>query len=141
MKPINHVHAAEGPDGMSLPGIGVTEGGSELAGNSTTLSAPSADADIEFVIHDVAELHEYRALLGDRTVGHIVYRTPRDKVVVLEKTFMDPELRGQGIGTAFIAHVLDERMARGDLIIVECTMIRQFVETHHDYVDVIVTDG
>lgn len=61
--------------------------------------------------------------------------------MVLQSTYIEPELRDRGIATAFIAHVLDERRAQHDEVIVECPMVHRFIELHPEYRDVLVRDG
>jgi len=99
---------------------------------------PSADAVADLRIVDDAATEEYRAMIGDRQVGVIRYSHLEGSPTVLRSSYLDPALRGAGIGTAFIAHVLDERLARGEHVVVECPMIRRFVETHREYAGVVI---
>lgn len=109
-----------------------------VAIGSAAFVIPSADAVTDLRVVDDPATEEYRAVIGDRTVGVIRYAHLDGSPTVLRSTYLDPRLRGAGIGTAFIAHVLDERLARGERLVVECPMIRRFVETHREYAGVAV---
>ncbi len=132
----------EYPDTAGYPdGTGFLDEGtaSELAAaGSVEFLTPSAEAEVDLRVLDDTVTEEYRAIIGDREVGVIRYAHLGEGPTVLRSTYVDPQLRGFGIGTAFIAHVLDDRVARGERVIVECPMIRRFVETHGEYADVVV---
>ena len=125
------------PDGMGFLDEGTAEEVAEGAG-SAEFVIPSAEAPDDLRILDNATAGEYRAVVGDRAVGVIRYTRADGGRTVLHSTYVDPELRGAGIGTAFIVHVLDERRARGESIVVECPVIRRYVATHSEYADIIV---
>ncbi|MGN6273446.1 MAG: GNAT family N-acetyltransferase [Protaetiibacter sp.] len=125
------------PDGMGFLDEGTA---AELAtgAGSAEFVTPSAEAPDDLRIVDDVATGEYRAVVGDRAVGVIRYTRADGGHTILHSTYVDPELRGAGIGTAFIVHVLDERRARGESIAVECPIIRRYLASHSDYADIIV---
>ncbi|WP_157981578.1 GNAT family N-acetyltransferase [Protaetiibacter intestinalis] len=129
--------AAGYPDGMGFLDEGTTPGRAPSVGSAQFLT-PSAEADVDLRVVDDSATEEYHAVIGDREVGVIRYSRLSGSPTVLRSTYVDPQLRGLGIGTAFVAHVLDERRERGERVIVQCPMIRAFVESHREYADVVV---
>ena len=125
------------PDGMGFLDEGTARQLAEGSGSAEFVT-PSADAPGDLRIVDIAEAGEYRAVVGDREVGVIRYTRGDGPPTVLHSTFVDPELRGFGIATAFIVHVLDERRARGETVVVECPVIRRYLEHHSEYADIVV---
>src|SRR5690606_32771913 len=113
--------AAGYPDGMGF----LDEGTADILRGAGSLEfvVPSADAPVDLLVLDDPTSEEYRAVIGDREVGVIRYSHLHGSPTVLRSTYVDPQLRGDGIGTAFIVHVLDERLARGEKVVVECPMI------------------
>jgi predicted GNAT family acetyltransferase len=126
--------AAGYPDGMGYLDEGTAATGD--GGGSSEFIVPSADTEAELRVLDDPATEEYHALIGDREVGVIRYSRLGDSPTVLRSTYVDPQLRGYGIGTAFIAHVLDARRDSGERVIVECPMIRHFIDLHPEYADV-----
>lgn len=131
---LEYPDAAGYPDGMGFLDEGTAATG-EGAG-SAEFVMPSTDSDLELRVLDDTETEEYRALIGDREVGVIRYARLGGSPTVLRSTYVDPQLRGYGIGTAFIAHVLDARRETGEKVVVECPMIRGFIRQHPEYADV-----
>lgn len=130
----------EYPDAAGYPdGMGFLDEGTAASGDGAGPSefvVPSTDSDVELKVIDDTATEEYRALIGDREVGVIRYSHLGGSPTVLRSTYVDPQLRGYGIGTAFIAHVLDARRDTGEKVIVECPMIRHFIDLHPEYADV-----
>lgn len=126
--------AAGYPDGMGFLDEGTAATGD--GGGSSEFVVPSADSDVELRVLDDTATEEYHALIGDREVGVIRYSRLGGSPTVLRSTYVDPQLRGYGIGTAFIAHVLDARRESGEKVVVECPMIRHFIDLHPEYADV-----
>lgn len=132
----------EYPDTAGYPdGTGFLDEGTASVfreAGSAEFVAPSADAELDLRVIDDPSTGEYRALVGDREVGVIRYERSAEGVTVVRSTYVEPELRGDGIGTAFIAHVLDDRRERGESVIVECPVIRRYVAAHPEYASVVV---
>jgi predicted GNAT family acetyltransferase len=50
---------------------------------------------------------------------------------------VDPSERGEGLGTAFIAHVLDDLRDTGRKVIAECSEVRDFLARNPEYGDIV----
>ena len=103
------------------------EGDPEVA----ELEAPSTDADAEIAVDDDPDAGEFRALVDDRQVA--VMRYSGDDVVTIHSVVVEPGLRGEGIGTAFIAHVLDDLRDSGRRVIAGCSEVRDFLDRNPEY--------
>ena len=99
------------------------------------LDAPSTDADAEIAVHDDPDAGEFRALVDDRQVA--VMRYSGDEVVTIHSVVVEPGLRGEGIGTAFIAHVLDGLRDSGRQVIAGCSEVRDFLDRNPEYADIV----
>ncbi|HEX7835204.1 MAG TPA: GNAT family N-acetyltransferase, partial [Pseudolysinimonas sp.] len=86
-------------------------------------------------VHD-AERGRYRALLGTRQVA-VMHAKADDGVVAITAVIVDPTLRGRGLATDLIAHVLDELRAAGSKVIPACPEVVRFIEHHPDYADLV----
>ena len=105
---------------------------------SAEFVTPSETAEYEIAIVDDPATQEYRALVGERSVGSIHYTREPGEPTVLVSTYVDPELRGRGIATAFIAHVMDERLEQGERVVVTCPLILEFLQNHREYDDIVM---
>ena len=61
----------------------------------------------------------YELRRGDAVLGRIDYRREGDEVV-LAHVFVDPELRGHGLGSLLVAGALADLEARGLSAVPEC---------------------
>jgi predicted GNAT family acetyltransferase len=104
----------------------------------TDLDAPSVDADAEIAVDDHPDAGEFRARVADRQVA--VMRYSGNDVVTIRSVVVEPGLRGEGIGTAFIAHVLDDLRDSGRQVIAGCSEVRDFLERNPDYADLVYRD-
>jgi len=91
------------------------------------------------------EHDRYAAVVGERELGALTYRAAGSGAatgsrLVLESTWIDPELRGQGLATELVRQVLDDVRRRGETILIECPIVATFIEHHADYADLIDTE-
>jgi uncharacterized protein len=105
----------------------------EVAG----LDEPSTDADTEIAVDDDPDAGEFRARVGDRRVAAMRYSG--DEVVTIHSVVVDPGLRGEGLGTAFIAHVLDDLRDSGRQVVAGCSEVRDFLDRNPEYADIVHT--
>lgn len=127
------------PDIAGYPdGLGFLDQGTAAleAQHPFDLSSPSAESDVELSVVDDVAASAYLALLGDRQIGVIHYAATADREITLRSTYVDPQVRGLGLATSFMAHVLDERRDAGDRIVVECPLIRNYLALHPEYRDI-----
>lgn len=130
---------AEYPDNAGYPdGMGfLDEGTAALADPSSVaaeLDAPSADIDDDVAV--VSDRDAYRAVVGGMDVA--VMRVARvGSTVTIRSTVVDPAVRGRGVATGLIAHVLDELRDERAAVIVECREVARFIELHPEYADLV----
>lgn len=87
-------------------------------------------------------LHEDgRYYLTDETgklIAEVTYQPLTDgKSYVIDHTFVDPVLRGQGIASQLVRQVVDLARAEGKTIEPLCTFARHEFETRPEYADVL----
>ena len=94
-------------------------------------------SDAEITVDDDPDAGEFRARADDRQVA--VMRYSGDDVVTIHSVVVDPGLRGEGIGTAFIAHVLDDLRDSGRRVVAGCSEVRDFLDRNPEYADIVHT--
>jgi predicted GNAT family acetyltransferase len=103
---------------------------------ASELDLPAPDMDDEVVVVHDPERGRYRALLGERQVA-VMHATGEDGVVTITAVIVDATLRGRGLATDLIAHVLDELRDAGSKVIPECPEVVRFIEHHPEYADLV----
>jgi predicted GNAT family acetyltransferase len=93
----------------------------------------------EVTVRDNTESLCYDALIGDEVVGTIVYEHSGPRMVFMH-TIVDPEFRGQGIGTTLVKRALDDVRARGMTLTNYCGFVSGFIAAHPDYADLMDAD-
>src|SRR5262245_27686294 len=93
------------------------------------------EMDIDVV--DAPEAHRFEARVDGTVAGFVNYRDRRDAIELVH-TEVSPAFEGQGIGSALVAHVLDDFRARGVPTIPTCPFVTEFIKRHREYVDVVV---
>jgi predicted GNAT family acetyltransferase len=88
----------------------------------------------EVTVRDNTESLCYDALIGDEVVGTIVYEHSGPRMVFMH-TIVDPEFRGQGIGTTLVKRALDDVRARGMTLTNYCGFVSGFIAAHPGYAD------
>ncbi|MGH7592330.1 MAG: GNAT family N-acetyltransferase [Gemmatimonadales bacterium] len=88
------------------------------------------------VEHDVTG-HRFVIQLPDGH-GELIYRLPRDGVVELYHTEVDPTLRRQGIGAALVRAAFDAARAEGKKVIVTCPYVAAWLARHPVERDLVV---
>ncbi len=58
-------------------------------------------------------------------------------LTVVPHTEVAPTRRGQGIGAVLVGGVLEDLRARGQKVVPQCWYVRQFIEEHPDYSELI----
>ena len=129
----------EYPDEAGYPdGTGtLTETQRELV--AEVRASDNVQPGINFFVVANEEAHRYEAVSGDTLVGQITYRRAGD-VVTLIHTSVYPEFRDQGVATELIRQVLDSIRADGLKVVIECPIVRTFVETHTEYEELVDSD-
>lgn len=120
------------PDGRGFLDEGTAPSGPDPI--ASELDLPSVDEDAEIAIVHDAGGKVYRAMFGEAQVA-IMHAMPDADVVTITSTFVEASVRGRGIATDFIAHVLDELRDAGSKIVVECPEVDRFIEHFPEYAD------
>ena len=119
------------PDGKGT----LDEGTAKDTAAPEELNEPSTERDDEIVITADPSGAAYRALLGDDEIAVMHIRPGDGDVVTITSTVVDPAVRDRGIGSSFIAHVLDELRDKGAHVVVECSMVQAFIASNPEYED------
>lgn len=119
------------PDGKGT----LDEGTARPASPPGELNEPSTDRDDDIVITTDPSGTAYRAVLGDEEIAVMHVKPRDDNVVTITSTVVDPSVRDRGIGSAFIAHVLDQLRDSGSRVVVECSMVEAFIASNPEYED------
>lgn len=90
--------------------------------------------DISVVRND--KKHQYEAQLNGQRVGLSRFRLD-DGTVVFTHTEVDPELEGKGVGSTLAKRALDDVRARGERVVAECPFIKEYIERHPAYADLL----
>jgi hypothetical protein len=71
--------------------------------------------------------------------GHVAatYYTLADGVITFVHTEVPPELGGKGIGSQLIKGALDQVRAEGLKVIAQCPFVKDYIEKHPDYADLL----
>jgi hypothetical protein len=90
----------------------------------------------EITVRDNPEARTYDALADGETVGTLIYE-PEGSRLVFRHTIVDPEYRGEGVGTELVRGALDDVRARGLTITNYCSFVSEFIDAHPEYADLI----
>lgn len=72
-----------------------------------------------------------------RMVAEITFHPKENGVIVADHTYVDPELRGQGVAEKLLDHLVSEAEANGQKIEALCSYVAQRFETEPDKFDYI----
>jgi len=87
-------------------------------------------------VADRPELNRYEIAV-DGEVAFLSYRR-RDDHVFLSHTEVPESFRGRGFGTVLAKHALDEARRQGKQVIVKCPFVTAWLNSHHEYDDIVV---
>lgn len=82
------------------------------------------------------ERSRYELVVDGAVVGIAEFRERGDDVE-LPHTVIDPAHRGRGHGAVLVRGTLDDLRRRGTRIIPTCWFVREFVDMHPDYRDLL----
>lgn len=108
----------------------------EGAGAQESASRPVRGSDYELDITHDADLAVYRAWINDDEVAMVTYKIVGHRFVLLS-TSVVPGFRKHGIATELIAHVLDDVRGSGRTVTVICPAVREFMDHHPQYEDLL----
>ena len=85
--------------------------------------------------HD-RERRAYVGLLNGAEIGRAEYATDGRRVV-MDHTVTDPAHRGRGVAAAIVRYALEDLRAEGKVVMPACWYVREFVEEHPEYADLL----
>jgi predicted GNAT family acetyltransferase len=78
----------------------------------------------------------YELVEAGSVIGFADYVVEGD-TVVFPHTVIDPQRRGQGLGAVLVKGALDDVRPSGRAVIPTCWYVRDFIEAHADYADLL----
>jgi uncharacterized protein len=87
-------------------------------------------------ITDVSERRRYEISVDGVVVGIAEYRR-RPGVISFIHTEIDPSHKGEGLGTSLVKAALDSARAEGLAVLPYCPFVRNFIDRHHEYLDLV----
>jgi hypothetical protein len=96
--------------------------------------SPNEHGDLR--IEDNREQNRFEVTVDGARAGFIDYHA-QPGLITLLNTEIDPAFEGRGIGTHFVAGVLDEIRGRGAHVLPICPFIRAFIQRHPEYNDLV----
>jgi predicted GNAT family acetyltransferase len=87
-------------------------------------------------IADNPERSRYEVYVGSDLAGVTDYHA-QPGLVTLMHTEIYPAFEGQGVGSRFVAGVLDDIRRRGTLVLPICPYVRAFLQRHPEYADLV----
>ena len=94
------------------------------------------DADLR--ITDNPERKRYEAYVGSQLAGFTDYHAQPGLITLLH-TEIEPDFEGRGLGSRFVAGILDDARGRGLRVLPICPFVRAFLQKTSDYDDLVWT--
>jgi predicted GNAT family acetyltransferase len=73
--------------------------------------------------------------------GELVYLLPREGVIDLHHTDVDPALQGQGIAAALAEAAFEYARAHGKKVMVTCPYVKSWLQRHPEHQDMVVSQA
>ena len=84
--------------------------------------------------------HQYEAHLNGQRVGISRFR-PSPGRITFTHTEVEPEFEGKGVGSTLAKRALDDVRARGEKVVAQCPFIKEYIERHPAYADLLADAG
>ena len=101
-------------------------------------SAESNRTRDDLVVRHAPEANRYELVSDGEVIGIADYRVLGD-VVVFPHTVIDPDRRGEGLGETLVRGALDDTRRSGRLVDPRCWFVRQFIDAHAEYQDLLAS--
>jgi predicted GNAT family acetyltransferase len=88
-------------------------------------------------ISDNTDSRSYDALIDGHIAATIVYEHAGSGRIVFTHTIVEPQFRGQGVGTALTQGALDDVRAKGLTLTNFCDFVARYIQTHPEYLDLL----
>lgn len=93
----------------------------------------------DMTVRENSGARTYDAIVDGRVVGTIVYEHEGQRTAFFH-TIVEPEFRGQGIGTRLVREALEDIRAKGTTLSNYCGFVSDFISAHPEYADLIDAD-
>jgi uncharacterized protein len=100
------------------------------------MTASPSDLQGDVLVRDNPEHDRYEVHVGSDLAGFADYHAQPGLVTIMH-TEIDPSFEGRGIGSQFVAAMLDDIRARGARVLPVCPFVRAFLQRHPDYADLV----
>jgi uncharacterized protein len=90
----------------------------------------------ELIVRDNPEKRRYEAHVGPELAGFATYHIQPGLFTVMH-TKIEPAFEGRGIGSQFVAAMLEDIRRRKARVLPMCPFVRAFLEKHPEYADVV----
>lgn len=94
---------------------------------------------VERTVVDNQEASRFEILVDDAPVGFLAYQRS-DDALTLTEIDTDLSLAGQGLGLTLVRHALNAASADGMWVLPVCAFVRDFIERHPVYLDLVPTE-
>ena len=84
--------------------------------------------------------HQYEAHLNGQRVGISQFR-PSPGRITFNHTEVEPEFEGKGVGSTLAKRALDDVRARGEKVVAQCPFVKEYIERHPAYADLLADAG
>lgn len=87
-------------------------------------------------VRKVEQTRLYEAVIGERVVGSLAYETVGGKTA-LTHSFVDPDRRNMGVGSALAEFALTDVTAAGERPVIYCGFVSDYVGAHPKWNDAV----
>ena len=87
-------------------------------------------------VTDNPATHRFEIRADGELAGFTLYR-PAETRYTFVHTEIDPRFEGHGLASKLISQVLDTMRERGLSVLPHCPFVRAYIETHHEYLDLV----
>lgn len=87
-------------------------------------------------VRDNPTQSRFELVVDDEVVALADYRVHGDRIVI-PHTEVDPRHRGKGYGTTLVRGALDEIRGSGRAVVPACPFVRDFIDDHDEYRDLL----
>jgi uncharacterized protein len=94
---------------------------------------------MDTVVRDNPDQRRFELRAGDQVAGIAAYRV-RDGVTVITHSEIEPDFRGQGLGSELARQTMDLLKSQQARVITACPFFAKYVAEHREYDD-ILEDG
>jgi predicted GNAT family acetyltransferase len=85
---------------------------------------------------DNPQAQRFELYQGEEVAGRLEYDLDGDRLDLLH-TEVSPRFEGQGLGGKLARHALDDARTRGRQVRPYCNFVRDWIEKHPDYLDLV----